>query len=439
MANLIKEAKYIKADYKNNNNKFWYIFLYDDNSVVTEYGRVGKNAQTSTKNFHSDYQAEDFFNKKCKEKERSGRNGEIAYRPLNVVSGNADTGDGATSVTVKQDLASIAEQQIDHDPHTLSLIRYLAKVNVHNITSNTKITYDVDSGLFSTPCGIVTASTISDARELLEKIGKNVEKSRVSSEAHGDLVNDFLMMIPQDLGMGRFNPATLYRNQADIQRQNDIIDSLEASLNSVLAGTAKKDTPKDTAPEPVLFKTRLVKVTDPKIIRALERKYKTTRKDQHVCAHLKVKTVYEVVISDMANNFDSVRSRVSNVQELWHGTRASNLLSIMKGGLIIPPSNASYCTGRMFGNGIYFASDSTKSLNYSYGYWGGGGYDKNCFMFVADVAMGKAYTPAGCYEQLPKRGYDSTWAKANRSGVRNDEMIVYDVAQCNLKYLIEFA
>ena len=44
MATIVREERYIKSDYKNNNNKFWYIRQFDDHSVTTEFGRVGKKA-----------------------------------------------------------------------------------------------------------------------------------------------------------------------------------------------------------------------------------------------------------------------------------------------------------------------------------------------------------------------------------------------------------
>ena len=92
----------------------------------------------------------------------------------------------------------------------------------------------------------------------------------------------------------------------------------------------------------------------------------------------------------------------------------------------------------MFGNGVYFSDQSTKSLNYAYGYWDRGGKDKHCFMFLFDVIMGKAYKPDRYGRSgLPKAGYDSTFAEAGTS-VMNNEMIVYDVAQCRPKYLVEF-
>ncbi|MGG2383099.1 hypothetical protein, partial [Salmonella enterica] len=77
--------------------------------------------------------------------------------------------------------------------------------------------------------------------------------------------------------------------------------------------------------------------------------------------------------------------KVGNIKELWHGTRVGNVLSIMKGGFVIPPSNASHVTGRMFGNGVYFSDQSTKSLNYAYGCAPGqkGGIEKSTFMFLS--------------------------------------------------------
>jgi len=37
-----------------------------------------------------------------------------------------------------------------------------------------------------------------------------------------------------------------------------------------------------------------------------------------------------------------------------------------------------------------------------------------------------------------RNGFDSCWAKAGQSGVRNDEQIVYRTSQTNIRYLIEF-
>jgi predicted DNA-binding WGR domain protein len=87
MATMVREEKYIKSDLRNNNNKFWTIQVYDDGNVITLFGRVGDTGQSRTKSFGNQTSAEKFADKKIREKLRSGRNGEIAYRPLNVVEG----------------------------------------------------------------------------------------------------------------------------------------------------------------------------------------------------------------------------------------------------------------------------------------------------------------------------------------------------------------
>jgi poly [ADP-ribose] polymerase len=59
-------------------------------------------------------------------------------------------------------------------------------------------------------------------------------------------------------------------------------------------------------------------------------------------------------------------------------------------------------------------------------------------MFICDILVGKAYVPRSSNEVFPKKGYDSTWAKASVSNVINDEVIVYQDDRCNPIYLLEF-
>ncbi|MFK5151055.1 hypothetical protein ACI4CU_27210, partial [Klebsiella pneumoniae] len=150
--------------------------------------------------------------------------------------------------------------------------------------------------------------------------------------------------------------------------------------------------------------------------------------------------VFYIEIGPHLGPWNANGKKVGNIKELWHGTRVGNVLSIMKGGFVIPPSNASHVTGRMFGNGVYFSDQSTKSLNYAYGCAPGqkGGIEKSTFMFLSDVAMGKEYIPSSWGGNLPMPGYDSTYAMAGRSGVQNNEMIVYKTYQINPRYLVEF-
>jgi len=425
MAELIKESKRIMSDVDNNNNKFWYISLFNDNSCITEWGRVGKNKQSKVFNHSSLDSAEKFFHKKCKEKDNKG------YHELKIVASTGGV------VTVKQDLETIAKRDIATQCLKVNgLVSELAKANIHNIVSNSNITYNNVTGLFETPCGVVTQECVDDARKLLMKIASFVQRNKLTSKSYKNSLNKYLMLIPQDVGM-KLNPENLYKDMDDIKAQNDILDSLEVSIQAVVDSNNSKDEDLVKVETPKTFNVEIEHVDDVKIINRVRKKYKETRKDMHVCAHLDVKNVFKIKIPSVHDRFESDGIQIGNVMELWHGTNIANVLSILKGGMIIPNSNASHCTGRMFGDGLYFASSSTKSLNYAYGYWSGRRNNK-CFMFLADVAMGNSYVPKSYNESLPKPGYDSTWAKSGKSGVMNDEFIVYDLKQANLTYLIEF-
>jgi poly [ADP-ribose] polymerase len=289
--------------------------------------------------------------------------------------------------------------------------------------------------LFSTPCGIVSQDTLDKARDLLVVMSDYVKNTDLRNRKYINNLEEYLMLIPQKVGR-KLDPESLYTSLADIRKQNDILDSLGVSLTTALSNT---DANNPVEVEQKLFSCKLMKNEDSRVMKRLKEKFKKTLKRGHECAHLDIKTIFDVEIKMMKDSFEKHGSPIGNVMELWHGTRIFNVLSILKGGLHIPKRNAANVTGRMFGDGAYFSDISSKSLNYSYGYWDKGKRDNNCFMMLADVAMGKSYVPAGSYESLPKKGYDSTFAKPGKSGIQNNEMIVYNTNQCNITHLIEFS
>jgi poly [ADP-ribose] polymerase len=93
----------------------------------------------------------------------------------------------------------------------------------------------------------------------------------------------------------------------------------------------------------------------------------------------------------------------------------------------------------MFGPGIYFADQSTKSSQYSCSRFGGTANSYNTsFMFLADVALGKMKEEQNStYYFKPPVGYDSVKGVAGRS-LLHDEYITYKEDQHQLRYIIEF-
>ena len=430
---IIKSEKYIKTDFQNNNNKFWFIEVHDTGKVVTTYGRVGESGAVNTVELGSQEAALKYANSKIKGKIRDGRNGEIAYKPLNVI-------DNIQSEKIKNNnqnnsLEEIALKQINYDNPSKEIIIYLIQKNIHNVIDNTTMTYNKNSGLFETPCGIVTKDCIDQARSFLIQIGDYVSKNDLTSIEYGKLLNEYLMLIPQDVGR-KLRPEYLYRTQQDIQKQYDILDSLEASLVAIekskteISGTIVIE-------EKKIFNTELKLLDDKQEFNRINQLFETTKKDVHSSNRFKLKNIFVLKIDNVIKNFEETKKSINNIRELWHGSKSSNIISIMKGGLIIPPSGASYCTGRMFSDGIYFASSSTKSLNYSSGYWDNS-RENRCFMFLADVALGKQYEPHSTISNFPI-GYDSIFASPkNISSLINEEFVIPKTSQSNLKYLCEF-
>lgn len=434
MATAVRVEKYIKSDVGNNNNKFWYITLFDNGDVLTEWGRVGDKGQS--KMFPG--AGAGFLEKKCREKE-SYRNGEIPYRKLNVVESNS-TITVSKQAAAQSDLKEIAKKQIkSNNPIVVKLLEYLAKVNAHQITTATggKITYSDTTGLFSTPLGIVTQENIDQARAILTDIGDLVA-DRKWNDKLGGLTNDYMMLVPQDIGHKRLDTRDFWADLNKVQAQGQILDNLQASLVTATSTPARKTTV--DVPEAQVFDCQLHLIDDKKEIDRIRAFYRKTRQSIHQSSSLDVKTVYSVVINTVNAAFAKDGAKMTNIWELWHGTRASNLLSILKAGLIIPPTSSPHVCGRMYGDGLYFSDQSTKSLNYATGYWNGGARDNNCFMFLCSVAMGNPYTPSGSFSgRSAPKGYDSTFAKAGKSGVMNNEMIVYRLGQAKLDRLIEFS
>jgi len=136
----------------------------------------------------------------------------------------------------------------------------------------------------------------------------------------------------------------------------------------------------------------------------------------------------------------------TNTAALFHGTRSVNVPGILREGLRLPKSLVGVViTGAMFGPGSYFADDWKKSDGYTSNprsYWAGGNghvTGRGAFMFVADVMLGKPFVAPGPRGYTsPPNGHHSIAGLKRQSGVANNEFIVHDMSQVNLRYLVEY-
>jgi poly [ADP-ribose] polymerase len=447
MPTVVEHKKYVCTDALNNNNKFWEYFLHDDGSVVVKYGRVGKTCTVDPPKQMSRVE----LDRKIREKTAGrGKEGTPSYKPpyreIAVVADAVSLPTGPTLANVVVAEAAKSQLLSKTDPTLVKLVERLVASNKHELhkASGGQMDIDLKTGIISTPIGVVTKDSVARARDILTKdLAPLVQSSDFDSKKFIQGVNDYLMLVPQQVGHARGWHRYFIPDLKAMQRQSTLLDQLEASADLAAArvaaaATGQKDASISTVPN--LFTAKIKILEDKDIIARITKLFNEHKNDSHESARLRPIAFYEIELPEAKAAYERDGAKLDNQWLLWHGTRMFNVLSILKSGLIIPKSGGSYqITGRMFGDGIYFSDQSTKSLNYSYGFWDGNKRDNNCFMFMADVAMGKYHVPGGGYgmRQIPA-GYDSCFAKAGTGGVRNNEMIVYRTSQANLRYLVEF-
>jgi poly [ADP-ribose] polymerase 2/3/4 len=419
-----------------NSNKFYRMTL-DANGVVTKsYGRVGATGVTNTE--HSGLAG---YEHTRNEKLRKG------YREIDV----ADEEMTPPSVATRR-LTTVAKSGLTHEEaadntEVADLIERIVKLNAHDILEASGGLMKVDTaGRIKTPLGLVTAASIRQARTLLNKMQRTKAANRVP------LLEQYLTLVPQKVGSKAGWADAFFEPTGTFQRQKDLLDQLEDSIAFYETQAAALAAAPDDTPVDIAFKYRIRPIaTRGADFTRIQSLFESTKNDMHSASKLKLKRVFELVDADGEATYANIAAAIRNEQQLWHGTGAANLLSILRRGLYVPPMSGSsvQIAGRMFGDGVYLSSQSSKSLNYSHGYWSGGRRDDNCFMLLADVAMGSEYRPGKDYDsQIPTLArttvnkYGKPWNSINvrpgHGGVRNHEAIVWNVDQNRVRYLCEF-
>lgn len=421
-----KYSMLVMTNAGDNNNKFYELKLEDDDSVIARYGRVGASGVVENKG-----SGEDTFLKVQKSKEKKG------YKKVDIMT-TTTTSTGA-KISGGTNLEEIAKRDIANgDPLLAKLIDRLAKINRHQLLAASDGKIDIVDGVVKTPVGMVTLDSVKEAQNKLQNLNDFVMKNDLG-KTYTSTLEEYLTLVPQKIPAKRGWNEIFFSEFTSFANQSALLDQLETSIKNYQPPAPVVDDGTDKPVERV-FGYSISILDDDKIFNRINDYYKSNINSRHVTRGYKLRKVYMLANLDKQKRYEELSKKLGNVKELWHGTRACNVLSIMKGGLIIPPTTGGNYTiaGRMFGNGVYFSDQSTKALNYATPYWSGGSKELDeIFMFHASVAMGREYTPRGPTQTLPA-GYDSVFAKAGESGVMNNEMIAPKIDQFRLDYLCEF-
>lgn len=465
------------TDIVNNNNKFYNLEIVKDNNgkmyLYTVYGRVGASGAKEFRICTSQTQAEAEALSIIKSKTKKGYvEVKLAKADIGSDAGKAKIDTSVSVETLKKLGATVVEKDESASklhPQVQDLVRTWFGVTQEFVELN------LDTK--KCPLGQLSADQIDLAKQILDQARNQVHAKKPDTQELNKLTSQYYSNIPHVLGH-RINADVLrFDDDAKIDKALDIldvfadaknvqaviskksaVDSQYATLNADLEFVDEKD-PVFLWIDKMLHGTRasnhqgLGKLKTHKVFRAHRhgeetRWLSTAEKIAKDCGKFNPSDVYARLVKERPDMPKELVSLYQNANILpgWHGTRRANMIGITTKGLLIRPSGVAHA-GSMYGDGIYWATNSTKSINYCDvrgSYWAAGN-NKTAYLFLADVAFGvsKVVGSSHFYTREGIRPNHSVWAKAGRdTGLYNDELITYVPTgpgqQHRIRYIIEF-
>lgn len=406
----------VKVETGANSNKFYEVVL-DGDTVHARWGRVGADGQ------RKDYPGgRGQYDRLIDSKERKG------YVEVEVVDGG--TAKPTNGAALRQaTLRGLAKPDFTDDSRIADVIDRIVKVNAHSIATTSGGRIELSDGQLKTPLGVIGRRSLDRADTLLADLTLTTDRA-----AQVPLLEEYLTLVPQRVGSRRGWEDALLTPEA-LGEQSEFVRQLRDSLDFVETQQA------DDTEVGFRFSMGVIEPDDPRFTQ-VDASFRKTLNSAHPSRRYRLVGLYDVTDSPAhMKAYAGAKARLGNERWLWHGTRASNVLSILASGLYCPPANAGFVTGRMFGNGIYGSNQSTKSLNYSANVWNGGRLPDRAFMFSMQVAAGRSYTPSSSWRSSwadVHKQYDTIDVPPGTAGVINHELICWNLDQINLRYLCEF-
>ena len=282
----------------------------------------------------------------------------------------------------------------------------------------------------------VTQTMIDEAQDLIDRLNT----TNGNRETFNRVLLDLFRTIPRK--MDKVANYLVYENRdfsRILQREQDLLDVMRGQV-------VQQDAEIDDGDSSVEAKQTLLEALGLQIFEIAEDDKKVIKSKLGELTP-KFNNAWKVINNKTQKNFDQfvMQNKISNKQLFWHGSRNENWWSIMNSGLVLRPN--AVITGKMFGEGIYFAPSAKKSFGYtSYSgtYWARGN-SNIAFMSLFDVAYGNPYNvyTHGSYSyfnyeklQQAQSGANCLHAHAGQI-LYNDEVVIYKENQITIKYLVE--
>lgn len=420
----LPEKYLIYVNAAHNNNKFYRMVDLKNGTWGAYYGRVGTRQNECGYSTHVDvpyvYPMYMYYIKLYEKLEKGYSDVTALHKKMNEI------------VVTKHTFAGISDALVD------DLVKRLTAYAQAKIQDS----YTVKSE-------DVTEKMIEEAEKVLDSLAKATTVARFNS-----LLLELFKIIPRRMDGVNGVKNCMAKSDADFQ---DIIyreDSLLTVMKTAVSAAQKQKGLKDD-------ETNILDAMGLEIYPATDKQKEAVLKHLGDTLKPKVKQVYRVINKTTQKRFDTwldthrdVNGKKPKVKQFWHGSRNENWWSIMTNGLALNPNRFRQnvvITGKMFGNGLYFAPSSAKSFNYTsfHGTSWANGHATTAFMALYATAYGDPYEVfswngswAGYnYNRLQQEhpGAGCVHAKASQGMLRNDEVIFYNESQTTINYIVEFS
>eukprot|EP00294_Goniomonas_avonlea_P012894 CAMPEP_0114554936 /NCGR_PEP_ID=MMETSP0114-20121206/8477_1 /TAXON_ID=31324 /ORGANISM="Goniomonas sp, Strain m" /LENGTH=645 /DNA_ID=CAMNT_0001740019 /DNA_START=6 /DNA_END=1943 /DNA_ORIENTATION=- len=442
-----------------NNNKFYVIQALEADggggyAVFTRWGRVGEKGQQAMQACGNKDACIKAYKSKFREKTKNDWDNRANFTP---VSGKytlleMDYGDEPEEEKplVKAAKPAVQRKESTLDPKVQNLVRLIFDMKMMEQTM-ISMEYDVKK----MPLGKLKKSTVLKGYEVLKQIEDEMKGSNNASKL-AQYSGQFYTVIPH--AYGRSTKPPVINTHEMLKSKMQMLEALSDIEIATHLMEAAEDEGGDKSLLDMNYKALKTEIepVDAKELADIQ-KYVTNSWENGKGP--KIINAYRLDREGEVARFNTKKG-LGNRKLLWHGSRLSNYVGIISQGLRIAPPEAP-CSGYRFGKGVYFADMMSLSARYCRS-----GSSDYC-MLLADVALGKtAELPRDQFMTKPLPGTDSTHAlgrihpdpKEDKvvDGVtyplgkpvptgntavscHENQFVVYDVAQVNLKYMLHLA
>jgi poly [ADP-ribose] polymerase len=417
-------------DPEDNSNKYYIAELHTSDAGMgyrfyANHGRVGTAGAPKAEEFHSLSSARDKYNSKVREKLKKGYNKvDLATVTAGSAQGQKKLNEDALKGVVNT--SQLASTPSNLHPKVAEFVKHIYEEA--NQAVSLSLTGSVKTDI-KAPLGNLGINGINAGRRLLAEIARALKTGNGHFVRQASI--EFYRHIPRKLASDLRDESTWILNSNErISKEMDILDLYEDSLRLLpIMGLSDIDS------KYMALSTDIIPVTDKETMDYILDKVATSHASNHGYK-LKVVNALEVNMK----NAPALNNSCGNIRRLFHGSRSANLVGILSSYLKLPSNLGSDIikTGAMFGPGIYFASDCTKSFNYSSGSWAGRPNKyRTSFLMIAEVALGNVHkVSSGANFQSPPSGYHSVMGQKGPN-LHNNEFIVYRPDQVRVRYVVE--